>query len=414
MSQSESTVSLREKPLAHLARHAGDLMLEVPTASPELSALDVMDLFHEHPGVVSLPVVEGSLPIGMINRNVLMNEMARPYYQEIYGRKSCIAFMDKEPLAVDQNTQIQELSFMALDAGDKTLTDGFIVTDQGSYLGTAMGFDLVKAVTNLQAEKNRLVMESIDYASVIQKSFSQPSYLDMRQSLDAFALHWEPRDVVGGDFYFFRSFEDGFFAAIFDCTGHGVPGAFITLIVTAALDRILAETDPRDPAAVLAKANSRIKAALNQDRQTDAPLTEQSDDGMDGAFVWFDRNQSLLRWASAKTPIFVVEAETDEVHTLSGNRTGVGYRDTPTDMEWKNHERPLNTGSRVFISTDGIIDQIGGPKGIAFGKRRLRQQLMTHRNLSLPEQGRALLDAFHRYQGQQTRRDDVTLFGFGV
>lgn len=411
MSQSETGHNAREKPLAHLANRAGDLLLDVPTASPALSSLDVMELFHEYPDVVSLPVVEGHTPIGMINRNILMNEMARPYYQEIYGRKSCIAFMDKEPLTVDLETPIQELSFMALEAGDKTLTDGFIVTNSERYQGTATGFDLVRAVTNLQAEKNRMVMESIDYASVIQKSFSRPSYLEMQQNLGDFTLIWEPRDVVGGDFYFFRGYDDGFFVAVIDCTGHGVPGAFITLIVTTTLDRVLANGDPRDPAALMAETNRMIKHALNQDQGQDQ-LDEQSDDGMDTAFLWFDKAQRNLRWASAKTPIFVIPPDQDEVHTLSGNRTGVGYRSTSPDMHWTNHECQLAAGSRVFVCTDGIIDQLGGPKGIAFGKKRLRQQLLKHRDLPMAEQGEAVMQAFRNYQGDQSRRDDVTLFGF--
>jgi len=414
MSQTETGTSTRERPLAHLARRASDLMLEVPTANPSLSALDVMELFHEYPDVVSLPVVEGHTPIGMINRNILMNEMARPYYQEIYGRKSCIAFMDKAPLTVDRDTPIQELSFMALDAGDKTLTDGFIVTDSTHYLGTATGFDLVRAVTNLQAEKNRMVMESIDYASVIQQSFSRPSYLDMQQTLGDFTLIWEPRDVVGGDFYVFRSYADGFFAAIIDCTGHGVPGAFITLIVTTTLDRVLAHGDPRDPATVMAETNRMIKAALDQDHEQSDALGEQSDDGMDTAFLWFDRADRTLRWASAKTPIFVVAPDHEEVQTLTGNRTGVGYRGTASNMQWTNHERTLAEGSRVFVCTDGIIDQIGGPKGIAFGKKRLHQQLIKHRVLDMAAQGDAVMTAFLRYQGEQSRRDDVTLFGFRI
>ncbi|MEW6765615.1 MAG: SpoIIE family protein phosphatase [Pseudomonadota bacterium] len=397
---------------AFLPRCALDLKLDVPVATPAQQNEDIMNLFHEHTELVGLPIVEGEYPIGIINRNIFMNEMARPFVREIYGRKSCIAFMDKRPLTVEGHTPIQELSFQALAAGSKALSDGFIIVDQGRYVGAGTGFDLVSAVTNLQAEKNRLVMESIDYASVIQKSFLRPSRLDLASTLPDHLLHWEPRDVVGGDFFVFRNFADGFFVAVIDCTGHGVPGAFMTLIMASYLDRLLEHGNPRDPAHVMAEMNRMVKGALAQDAEHAHHEEEGSDDGMDTAFLWFDRGTSTLSWAGAKTPLFVLAPDAEEVVQLDGDRMGVGYRTTPADHVWANRAAQLSPGTSVFITTDGIIDQVGGPKRIAFGKKRLRQMLLEHRALPVAEQGECIIKAFRDYQGEQTRRDDVTLFGF--
>jgi serine phosphatase RsbU (regulator of sigma subunit) len=395
---------------ASLPRCALDLKLDVPTACPAQHNEDVMHLFHEHAELIGLPVVEADQPLGIINRNIFMNEMARPFVREIYGRKSCIAFMDKRPLTVEAHTPIQELSFQVLAAGSKALSDGFIIVDNGRYLGAATGFDLVSAVTNLQAEKNRLVMESIDYASVIQKSFLRPSRLELAATLPDHLLHWEPRDVVGGDFFVFRSFADGFFAAVIDCTGHGVPGAFMTLITASYLDRLLAHGDPRDPARVLGEMNRMVKASLAQDGEDG----EGSDDGMDAAFLWFDHATRSLTWAGAKTPLFVLAPGAVDVAQLDGDRMGVGYRTTPMAHAWTNRAQVLEPGTGVFITTDGVIDQVGGPKRIAFGKRRLRGMLLEHRALPLAEQGERIMRAFRDYQGEQPRRDDVTLFGFRI
>ena len=395
---------------------AFDLKKSTLVASPELFSDDILHLFHEHAALDVIPIVEDTLPIGLVNRHVFMNEMARPYMREIYGRKSCIAFMDKQPLIVEENTPIQELSFRALAAGQKALSDGFIIVKNGAYTGVGSGFDLVDAVTKLQAEKNRMVMESIEYASVIQKSFLRPSQRDLAACLPDHVLLWEPRDVVGGDFFVFRHFDDGFFIAVIDCTGHGVPGAFMTLIMASLLDRLLQHGNPRDPASVMAEMNRMVKSTLAQDGKHEDG--GGSDDGMDSAFVWFNPAQRSLTWASAKTPLFIVEpassdaAASVKVEQINGDRMGVGYRTTPMRHTWVNHNLNLAPGSSVFITTDGIIDQPGGAKRIAFGKKRLKNMLIEHHALPLMAQGSRIMQTFSAYQGEQTRRDDVTFFGF--
>jgi serine phosphatase RsbU (regulator of sigma subunit) len=353
-----------------------------------------------------------------------MDGIAKPLRREVFGRKSCIAFMDKQPLVVSEQMSIQELSFKVVGAGGKTLNDGFVITDDaGFYLGVGTGEDLVKIVTHLQAEKNRLVMESINYASVIQKSFLRASREDMAAALDDYFIHWEPRDKVGGDYYFCKKFEDGFFIALIDCTGHGVPGAFMTLIMASFLDHILLEDNRRDPAGALAMMNRKVKIALGQigeqnivpiegQRFVHSPDKEQSDDGMDTAFCWVESGK--LIYAGAKTPLFILENGSAEVTVIDGDRKGVGYVDTPMDYAWTNKEIALTQGMRVYLTTDGIIDQIGGAKEIAFGKKRFCNLLVENGALPLPEQKDRIMQAFYTYQGKQRRRDDVSLLGFRI
>jgi serine phosphatase RsbU (regulator of sigma subunit) len=104
----------------------------------------------------------------------------------------------------------------------------------------------------------------------------------------------------------------------------------------------------------------------------------------------------------------------DAVQTFDGERTGLGYVDTPDDMQWSNREVQLGDGAIVMIATDGIIDQIGGPKNIAFGKQRLRKSLLENRDFPMPEIGKKIMEEQRLYQGQQRRRDDLTFFGFRV
>ncbi len=402
---------------------ASSLLKTCPSVFPQQTNNEIGKLLDEHPDLISIAVVENDKPIGMITRNFFMEGMAKPFHHDLFDRKSCIAFMDKDPLIIDQNMSIQELSFKVLGAGRKTLNDGFIITDEkGEYLGLGSGEDLVKVVSFLQAEKNRLVTESINYASVIQKSFLRSSREDMSAVLQDYFMHWEPRDKVGGDYYFCKKFDDGFFLALIDCTGHGVPGAFMTLIMASFLDHILVEDNRHDPAGALAIMNKKVKMALGQinESATDGfdidrfstKQNGQSDDGMDTAFCWVNTQNSTLTYAGAKTPLFYIGNTSSEVQLLEPDRKGVGYVDTPMDYEWTNQQLPLTKEMCIYLTTDGLIDQIGGLKKIAFGKKRFSALLQDNYLKPMPEQESIVMQAYYDYQGKQKRRDDVCLMGF--
>jgi phosphoserine phosphatase RsbU/P len=416
----QSKVGLTEIEAEYIAKN---LLINVPILSPSETNDDVTELFNQYEEVIGLPVVENNKPVGLINRNIFMDGMAKPFYRDLFSRKSCIAFMDKSPLVVDESMSIQDLSFKVVGSGRKTLNDGFIITNKtGEFLGVGTGEDLVKVVTNLQAEKNRLVMESINYASVIQKSFLRSSKQDLASSLTDYYMHWEPRDKVGGDYYFCKKFDDGFFFALIDCTGHGVPGAFMTLIMASFIDHILIDDHRRDPAAALAVMNKKVKMALGQmddgdvidaeDRFSKMLSKDGSDDGMDAVFIWVDNVQNKITYSGAKTPLFYIRKDEDKVEVLTPNKKGVGYVDTPIDFEWTNTALEITSGMSIYLTTDGITDQIGGDKNIAFGKRRYTDLLLEHRNLPMTQQEAALMDAFYQYQGKQKRRDDVSAIGF--
>ena len=260
-------------------------------------------------------------------------------------------------------------------------------------------------------------MESINYASVIQKSFLRSARRDMEESLSDYFIHWEPRDKVGGDYYFCKKFDDGFFIALIDCTGHGVPGAFMTLIMAALLDHLLQNENRKDPAGALSAINRKVKIALGQiedENISHLADSEHSDDGMDTAFCWVSPESRKMVYAGAKMPIFILTPDAEEVVLHEGDRKGVGYVETPSHFAWTNREIDLPPGAQVHLTTDGIIDQIGGARSIAFGKKRFDKLLLEHRNLPMNEQKQRIMDAFYAYQGGQKRRDDVSLLGFRI
>ncbi len=392
---------------------AADLCVETVSVLSDTSNFGVLELFTERRDLMSLPVLESDRPIGLISRNIFMSQMSKPFYHELYGKKSCIAFMDKEPLIVDAAMSIEELTFRAVESGEKALADGFIVTRDGGLAGVGFGLQLMNVVANMQAEKNRQIMHSIDYASVIQRSLLRPSDLALADTLGDAHLEWQPRDVVGGDFYHFARYPDGWFAAIADCTGHGVPGAFMTLISSSTLAQALQQLGPRDPAALIAEVNRGVKSMLGQvDQRHSQHGAPASNDGMDAAFLWFDHASRQLHFAGAKLPLFQLDPDQQAVQTVDGERMGVGYVDTPLDYAWTNKIITIPERSLLFLTTDGLIDQIGGPKEIAYGKRRMRDVMLAQRGAGAHDVSDAMLADYQAWQGEQPRRDDLTFFCF--
>lgn len=386
------------------------MCLPSPSVSTEDTNTTVLDLFGKHSHLATLPVVENQRPIGMIKRHVFLSEMAKPFHREVYDRKSCVAFMDREPVIVNATTTIEDTALAIVESGGKALTDGFLIADDGKFVGVGSGLDLMRMVANLQAEKNRQIMQSIGYASVIQRAMLRTSHEALFATLADVGLVWQPRDVIGGDFYHFAPYPDGWFLALADCTGHGVPGAFMTLISSSWLSRTLERLGPRDPAQVLAELNRSVKASLGQTESRND--LGASDDGLDAVAMWFDRARSTLVFASARTPLHVLAPEESAVRTIEGDRKGLGYVDTPMTHAWSNRELALDAGTIVCAITDGMVDQIGGAKHIAFGKRRVRDAMLRARTLPMGEFAASMIDAHADYQAGHSRRDDLTLFCF--
>ncbi|WP_205194716.1 SpoIIE family protein phosphatase [Burkholderia sp. Ax-1719] len=389
-------------------RCAGDLCQSAPAIDASDSNSRVMEVFYSRRDLISLAVIEGDRPIGLINRDIFLSQMSKPFHRELYDKKSCIAFMDKEPLIVDADMSIEALTFKTVEVGEKALVDGFIVTREGRFSGVGNGLQLLGAVAETQAEKNRQIMQSIEYASVIQQAMLRASRETLSTMLPDAALVWEPRDVVGGDFYHFAAFADGWFGAVADCTGHGVPGAFMTLLASASLSQALERLGPRDPSKLLAAVNRNVKGLLGQVKGAgDAP---QSNDGLDAAFFWYDAAQQQLLFAGARVALHVLRPEAEQFETIAGERVGVGYVDSLAEYTWPLHAVDLPEDSLLFVSTDGLTDQIGGARKIAFGKRRSLDLILANRAQTPSAICARLVDALTEWQGAQSRRDDVTLF----
>lgn len=262
---------------------------------------------------------------------------------------------------------------------------------------------LSRAMESL-SDAQKQIVESIDYASLIQSSFLP----DQRQLDAVFSDHfllWDQRDKVGGDSYWFRQNEDGFFVAVIDCTGHGVPGAFMTLIVHSLFEKAASAECGNSPAIVLGRLNRLVKDALGQNEPGG-----MSDDGLDCSLCFVDRLRSRMVFAGANNPLYVLED--GEVSVVKGDRCGIGYVRSGRDFAFTDHEVETGPGKRFYMTSDGVIDQVGGPKGFPFGKRRLKEFMVRQADLPLKGQDRLLMEHVDAFRGDEPRRDDITVLGF--
>jgi len=415
------TLDPPESPVA-LYHRAADLAQPVATMTPNNTNRDVIEYFREHPAQTCLAVVEDEIPIGLINRNIFLTGFSLPYRKEVYERKSCIAFMDKTPLVVDGELPLPDLGRLAVDAGSKVLQDGFIVARQGRFQGLGSGIDLLRALGQLEAERNRVIRESIDYAQIIQGAVLRTSRSELESAgLADQHLLWQPRDAVGGDAFFARRIgrdgRDGLFLALMDCTGHGVPGAFTAMLMTSFLGHVLDLVDPWDPGQVLAGVNRRVKETLGQQHR--GPETSSfetmdgqmaADEGMDAVCLWIDRAGGGSAFSGANHSLWLFTPGAAEPEEVKGDRIGVGYLATPDQQTWTTRSLASRPGIVILATTDGITDQIGGPRRIAFGRRRLWNALgFGERERPLAARLEDAYAAMEHYQGAEQRRDDVCL-----
>ncbi|HTF03545.1 MAG TPA: SpoIIE family protein phosphatase, partial [Bacteroidia bacterium] len=252
-------------------------------------------------------------------------------------------------------------------------------------------------------EKNKSILDSINYAKRIQTALLG-SAQTIKRNLPEHFVHYRPKDIVSGDFYWCAEKNNQFFFAVADCTGHGVPGAFMSLLNINLLNRAVSENNLSDPGAILDFVRTHVIASLNAEGQ------EPSRDGMDAVVFVLDRNAGTLRFACANNVLLHVRNKNMTVH--GPDKFPVGLSHTEQLQPFTSHEVALQTGDSIFISTDGYPDQFGGERGKKFKQTRLRELLAANAGLALNEQSKILGEKFLSWKGDLEQVDDILIFGF--
>jgi len=253
---------------------------------------------------------------------------------------------------------------------------------------------------------NKHIMESICYAEKIQRSLL-PSHEMLRRYFDhKYFIIDEPKHIVGGDIYLFEKFENGCLIALIDCTGHGVPGALMTMLSGTMFKQIVQGEYYDNPARILKSLNMAVKISLyTQKKKAD------SDDGMDAGICFLNTETRVLTFAGARFPLTYI-TDDGTLHTIKGDRQSLGYKNANTGFEFTNHQIPLRAAMSFYMSTDGIRDQIGGPGSFPFGNSRFYDLLREVRKQAFEEQRNIILRTYMKWKDDEEQRDDVTVVGF--
>ena len=300
------------------------------------------------------------------------------------------------------------LADLQVEAGDALLKQVVIDSDNSLMKLNEAHKELNTTHIELNSA-HKLVVESVNYASRLQRGqLPRQSRIDNR--FTSFATIWEPRDTIGGDLYWLSSSQQSgpFVLAVADCTGHGVPGAMLSLLVSNSLERIYANESSEDPASALMSLDHYVRTGLNQDR-----VESESDDGCDAAVLRIDRDTHTIEFAGAKLGLFQVTANGVLTRHLA-SRCSLGYQDAVAEADKPDvQEITYQSGDVFAVVTDGFTDQIGGSTGkTSFGYRRLEDILKVNFKASAEEIAASMKLEFAAWQGTNARRDDVTAVVF--
>ena len=254
-------------------------------------------------------------------------------------------------------------------------------------------------------QKNKDITDSINYAKKIQNSI-MPDINEFGNLFQDSLIYYKPKDIVSGDFYWFQHFNNSIVFAAADCTGHGVPGAMMSVICVGALNHFTKKTDITDPETVLHFIDKEVNRSTNggSDEQRMA-------DGMDIALCAYNKDDNTIQFSGANRPLVLIR--NNEVIIYKGNKFPIG-QDIGIEKVFTGEKIQLEKNDTVYVFTDGIVDQFGGEKGKKLLFRRLKEFLLTIQPLSFSEQKEKIDFFFNQWKGEEEQVDDVLVIGIKV
>jgi serine phosphatase RsbU (regulator of sigma subunit) len=272
-------------------------------------------------------------------------------------------------------------------------------------------------------EKNREIMDSIEYAKRIQTAILPPDRI-MKENLPNSFVLYKPKDVVAGDFYWMETVDDTIYFAAADCTGHGVPGAMVSVVCVNGLNRSVREFALRKPGEILDKTRELVIKEFEKSE-------EQVKDGMDISLCALNTKTNALQWAGAHNPLWIVSerdnltpspaalTSMDEaantalvLHEVKADKQPIGQFERP--VPFTTHSLQLHSGESIYVFTDGYPDQFGGDKGKKYKSGRFKKAILSLAQHPIHEQGNILDQAFETWKGDLEQIDDVCVIGVRV
>lgn len=390
---------------------AGDILLNLLVgALPFISLLTALKVYRQgyRPAKYYLLAFSVFLPglviqilknLGVLEQN-LFTEYSFQFGIVLEQAILSLALGDRINVIKDEKEAAQAEAIEALKENEK------LIAEQNRVLEykVAERTEELKATLELVEQKNEDIIESIRYAKRIQTAIL-PDSAYIRQHLPSSFVFYRPKDIVSGDFYWFAHREGRTLLAAVDCTGHGVPGAFMSVIGYNLLNRIVLEERIHDPGTILTRLDQGVRMALKQDGSS------KSQDGMDLVLCVIDHSAGTVHTSAAQRPVLILRGE--ELIEVKGDKYPIGgsFYD---DKQFTTQQLDLQPGDRIYLTTDGYADQFGGDRGRKMGTRQFKDKLVELRSVPLVDQAPSFEQFYDEWKGNYEQIDDVTLIGFSI
>ncbi|MBI5539436.1 MAG: response regulator [Bacteroidia bacterium] len=251
-------------------------------------------------------------------------------------------------------------------------------------------------------KRNKDITDSIRYAKRIQQA-KLPKKEEIYSALSNCFVLFKPKDIVSGDFYFFYKNNLSLFIAAADCTGHGVPGAFMSMIGSEKLATAVSLST--DTSEILKKLNKGIKESLRQSESYDSTR-----DGMDIALCSVDIKKRIVKFAGANRPLWIIRNGHYEIEEIKGTKKAIGGF-TDDNQHFESHDLKLKKGDTFYITTDGYSDQFGGIRGRKLMTKKFKQILLEIQDMTMNEQEKHLNDFVEDWRAEEEQVDDILVIG---
>ncbi len=299
------------------------------------------------------------------------------------------------------------LAYVAFRSYQQKKRDNLIIQQKNKELEQA--YEEIRVQRDqLQIQKDKIqylltqLQDSIHYAERIQ-SAAMPTRETMAQWFDEYFVFFRPRDIVSGDFYWAKLIQGRYLAfTVADCTGHGVPGAFVSMLGISLLNEITQRRDVKTAAQVLEEMRKAIKESLKQTQDFG-----DSKDGMDIAFCVYDKQTHILQFAGANNPLYFIRNGELTVYPAVKNPVAIYIR----EKKFETHEIQVQPGDTVYLSSDGFYDQPGGPDGKKYLRKRFKEFIVKIWDKPMSEQEKLIEQEFESWKGDHKQLDDVCVMG---
>jgi serine phosphatase RsbU (regulator of sigma subunit) len=266
--------------------------------------------------------------------------------------------------------------------------------------------EMISAQNDEISLKNKEITDSINYARRIQNGILPDERMLNEAAPDNFVLNI-PRDIVSGDFYWFAKKENRFYIAVADCTGHGVPGALLSVVGINLLNQVIAQPGLPSTSEVLQQLHELIIKALNKNVNS-----RETNDGMDIGLLCIDETAREAEFTGARRPLFISTAE--GVEMIKGDRDSVGGETINDQPVFSVHKKKLGPQQVFYLTTDGFVDQFGESSNKKFLTKRFHDLLGSFRDIPVKEQKEMIGTAFAQWKGNLEQVDDVLVLGLRI